>query len=356
MVDTTEDEIAKLRAAAAKAREEANALSKELGKEIVDDSAGKASKGPIVKERTASEVLSLISDVNFGDGDATFQNEKLDSLVESGDISLWKSAAKSTSTALRTFPVTLNFLEMRSDGKLTGESLGVTNSDKDVNLNDFKDATLIVTGVSTVAGVASLAFLPENIGATFCYFFAVIPILFLGIGSTAPGLIAGAIVSTRGGSEDEATMQERVCCHEAAHFLCGYLSGLPVKSYEINDLGYPCVEFHPSSENTAINGQREFTNEEIAALTVVAMSGSVAEAIKFGQAKGGENDLLLLDSFLRRSKEFIGAAKQQDLTRWGALASYNILKENMGKYEKLVDAFKQKKSVAQCISVIEGSK
>lgn len=131
--------------------------------------------------------------------------------------------------------------------------------------------------------------------------------------------------------------------------------------YDLHNLSHQIFliskqQFHPSSENTAINGQREFTNEEIAALTVVAMSGSVAEAIKFGQAKGGENDLLLLDSFLRRSKEFIGAAKQQDLTRWGALASYNILKENMGKYEKLVDAFKQKKSVSECISVIEGSK
>jgi hypothetical protein len=115
--------------------------------------------------------------------------------------------------------------------------------------------------------------------------------------------------------------------------------------------GIPCVEFHSASDGGV---SRELTAEEIAALSVVAMSGSVAEVLALGEAKGGQNDLLELEGLFRQSKEFIGAAKQQDLTRWGALQSYNLLKQNEAKYEKLVQAFKDKKSVAECVAIIEG--
>jgi hypothetical protein len=83
------------------------------------------------------------------------------------------------------------------------------------------------------------------------------------------------------------------------------------------------------------------------------MSGSVAEALALGEAKGGQNDLLELEGRLRRSEDFVGAQKQQDLTRWGALTSYNLLKANEDKYEALVCAFKEKKSVADCVAILE---
>lgn len=145
---------------------------------------------------------------------------------------------------------------------------------------------------------------------------------------------------------------DRICRHEAGHFLCGYLCGLPVKSYQLNDKGYPSVEFYPSTDGEAMG--RELNAEEIASLSVVAMSGSVAEALEFGEAKGGNNDLLELNNIFRRSNEFIGSQKQQDLTRWGALASYNMIISNKDKYENLVAAFREKKSVAECVAAIEG--
>merc|ERR1712176_1158809 len=145
--------------------------------------------------------------------------------------------------------------------------------------------------------------------------------------------------------------RERICRHEAGHFLCGYVCGLPVKSYQTDpDTGVPCVEFHTSAD---VGG--EFSEDAIAALSVVAMSGSVAEILAYGQAKGGENDLLELQNCFRKSKDFLGAARQQDLTRWGALSSYGLIQENMPKYEGLVQAFKNKKSLAECVSIIEGA-
>ena len=340
------DEVAALRAAAAKAREDAARLAKELGKPLEDTTptAAKIATAKIVAKETISvaELKSLTSSIDFQGGDAVSQSSKLDQLVESGDLKLWKSVA------LRTYPVSLGMLEQRTAEKVTGASLGITG--ESVSLEDFKYATLFVTVGCSVLGILSLAVLPENIGPTLCYFFAVIPILFLGLGSSAPGIIAGAIAAARGTADSPDEKMDRICRHEAGHFLAGYCCGLPIKGYSLLDTGIPCVEFHPSSEG---DSGREFTADEIAALSVVAMSGSVAEALALGVAKGGENDLLELDGCLRRSEDFVGAQKQQDLTRWGALTAYNLLKANEEKYEALVSAFKEKKSIADCIAILE---
>eukprot|EP00568_Trieres_chinensis_P003173 CAMPEP_0183293104 /NCGR_PEP_ID=MMETSP0160_2-20130417/1921_1 /TAXON_ID=2839 ORGANISM="Odontella Sinensis, Strain Grunow 1884" /NCGR_SAMPLE_ID=MMETSP0160_2 /ASSEMBLY_ACC=CAM_ASM_000250 /LENGTH=422 /DNA_ID=CAMNT_0025454165 /DNA_START=121 /DNA_END=1389 /DNA_ORIENTATION=+ len=356
---SAEDEVARLRAAAQKAREEAAALAKELGKDIdvESDSPSAKTAAPVkVKSLTTQEASALSSSIDFEAGDAVQQTMALDALVSSGDFKLWKaattgSAGTSSPDPLRPYPVSLQFLESRSGGKLTGETLGVSG-EMDVSLDDFKDATIAVTLGSTALAIGSLALLPENIGATLCYLFALVPVGFIAVGSSAPGIIAGAIATFQGSADDQAAREDRICRHEAGHFLCGYLCGLPVKGYEITDTGFPCVEFHPSGGGAATG--REFTSQEIAALSTVAMSGSVAEVLALGQAKGGENDLLELNGLLRRSKDFVGAAKQQELTRWGALAAFNLIKANMDTYERLVQAFKEKKSVAECVAVIEG--
>ena len=358
-MSSTETDVEKLRAAAAKAREEYEQLSKAMGKEISSSGDVVDSDAPVQKNLSINEVQEIATSINFGSGDATTQSKALDDLVDSGDFSLWKSAvrrgpttASAAMSKLVPFPVTLQTLESRTGGKVTGPSLGI-GGDGDVSLEDFKDLTVQVVLGFTILGILSLAVLPENIGATFTYLFALIPILFIGVGSIAPGIIAGGIVFSRGESEAAEVQRERICRHEAGHFLCGYLCGFPIKSYEINDdTNVACVEFHTAE---AVNGKRELSDEDIAALTVVAMSGSIAEIMKYDKATGGENDLLELQNCFRKSKEFIGAAKQQDLTRWGALTSFSLINANMSKYEGLVQAFKDKKSLSECVSIIEGT-
>ncbi|KAL7537954.1 hypothetical protein ACHAXR_008174 [Thalassiosira sp. AJA248-18] len=355
---STESEVDKLRAAAAKAREEYEKLSKEMGKDITPSGDMAAKNSVQVKDLSVAEVQAIANDINFVSGDATSQSQALDNLVDSGDFSLWKSAVRRGATSstsamskLVPFPVTLGSLETRTDGKVTGPSLGIGGED-DVKFEDFQDLTVAVVLGSTLAGILSLAVLPENVGATFTYLFALIPIGFIGIGSVSPGIIAGVISGAKAdGKEDTDTQRERICRHEAGHFLCGYLCGLPVKNYQINsDTGVACVEFHTSG-----NSGQELSDDDIAALSVVAMSGSVAEIMEYGKARGGENDLLELQNCFRKSKEFIGAAKQQDLTRWGALSSYGMMKSNLKKYEGLVQAFKDNKSLSECVSIIEGT-
>lgn len=237
---------------------------------------------------------------------------------------------------------------LESRTQLSLESFGFGSSSGEmVSMDDFKYSTLFVLGGSAVAGVLSLALLPPNIGATLCYLFALIPILYLAIGSTAPAAIAQVIDGFKNKDDNERINEsDRVARHEAGHFMCGYICGLPIVNYSLLQGGVPCVEF-------SAGAQQRFSKEQVAALSITAMSGLVAESMEFGDVKGAQNDLLELEQIFRRAEDFIGAQQQQDLTRWGALQAFLILKENQGKLDQVVQAFKEQKDVAECIAILE---
>jgi hypothetical protein len=67
---------------------------------------------------------------------------------------------------LRTFPVSLQMLESRT----SIQADQIFNDGTDVNLDDFRFATLYVTGFSALAAIGSLALLPSNVFPTLCYF------------------------------------------------------------------------------------------------------------------------------------------------------------------------------------------
>jgi hypothetical protein len=274
----------------------------------------------------------------------------LPALIQESDVGKqaeqWNELKKSKTVTvfgkanLQTFPVSLSMLEQRTG--LTPEKIGLENTS--VNLDDFKFATLWVLGGSSIGGVAALALLPPNIGATLCYVFAIIPILFLGIGSSAPELIANTIAKVKGTAPAQVPVLDRICQHEAAHFVCGYLCGLPITGYSVSD-GVARVEFGVTNQ--------KLSPTEVAALSVTAMSGLVGEAMAFDQAEGAQQDLMQLENVFAQSNDFIGAADQQDLTRWGAFTACQLLKTNLDKYEKVVDAFKKQASVEECICILE---
>lgn len=350
MASDAQAEIAKLKEMAAKARAEAAQLAKELGYED-EDLGTKADAGPPKPTKSPEELATAIRAIDFNKGSPSDQVSALDELRSEGSLSLYKSATvEAGSGDLRSFPVSLQMLDSRSG--LTSERLGI--GEESVSLDDFKYGTLWITGGCTVGGIAALAFLPQNIGATLCYFLALIPILWLAVGSTVPAAIANLILLVRGNDDDGVDRTERVCRHEAAHFLIGYLCGLPVANYATAaDSDVPRVEFFYSADAQAAN--RELTMDEVSALTVVAMSGAVSEAMAFEKAMGGAGnaDLTELQNIFRKSKEFLGAAKQQDMTRWGALTAYRLLNSNRKQLDALVEAFRQNKSIADCVAIVE---
>lgn len=269
------------------------------------------------------------------------------SLLNQPDSSAWQELQEGStffgSANLRTFPVSLAMLEQRTG--LTGESLGLLEGD-DVNLDDFKYATLGVTLGSGVLGIMALALLPPNVGATVCYFVALVPILFLGIGSTAPGIIAGAIKSLKGIDDPSAglSQRERMCRHEAAHLCCGYWCGLPIAAYQVdNDSAQ--VEFAAPSQ--------QYSATQVAALAITGLAGSVAEALKWGKAIGATQDLMQVETVFRKAKDFYGATAQQDVTRWAAFSAAQLLRQYEAKYEKVVAAMERSAPLEECISILE---
>jgi hypothetical protein len=120
---------------------------------------------------------------------------------------------------------------------------------------------------------------------------------------------------------------------------------LPVNRYSVEDNGVCQVELAVSS--------KEYSNTEVAALAVTALSGLVGEAMQWNKAVGASEDLMLLDNVFRRSNEFIGAKAQQELTRWGALNAALLLKQNTEKYEEVVSAFGRQADLDECIAILE---
>jgi hypothetical protein len=332
-------------------------LFQELGKTVVDDSSSSKSTGTVLNKKVnIIELKETVLPNVVNENDLQKQSELWDNYKKNGIIQQYGSVN------LRTYPVSLQMLESRTS--INADAI-FGNGLPEVNLDDFKYATLYVTGISTVLAIGSLAVLPSNIGSTLCYFFALIPVLFLGIGSTSPELIANAIGKARtsiSSSDDEKdstapttkiTPLERRIRHEAAHFCCGYWCGLPVKSYTIsqnnNNNGYSQVEFA-----TAPASNKGYSQTQVAALAITALSGVVGEVLQYKYAESSAiQDLLLLDVIFKQSEQFIGAAAQQDLTRWGALMAATLLQTNKVKYEQIVQAFTEQKSIPECISILE---
>lgn len=293
---------------------------------------------PALPKKTAEEVKSIVPTL-LAESDLEKQSAGWKELKDSKSVQAFGSAN------LKSFPVTLNMLEQRTG--LNAESLGL--DDTTVDLDDFKYSTLWLTGGCTLSGILSLALLPPNIGATLCYLFALIPVLYIAIGSTAPAVIANGIAALKGAgsdSGDEASPQDRICRHEAAHFCCGYWCGLPIREYSVKE-GVARVEFAVSS--------RQFQPTEIAALTVTALAGLVGEAMEWEKVLNGSAtaDLLQLEQVFRQSSDFLGAAQQQDLTRWGALTASLLLRQNAEAYENVVKAFARQAPLEECIALLE---
>jgi len=341
-----DDTVAALRAAAEKARQQAAKLREELG----ESSSTATTVAEPDNSLSKDEVKALVPSLLAADASAD-RSEGWQQLQES-------SSSVFGSATVIPFDMSLAMLEQRTG--LTAESLGLSDGgtgNPNVDLDDFKYATLGVALGSAVLGVMALAFLPPNIGATVCYLVALVPIAFLAIGSTVPQVIANAIASLKGeGGGDEGengtngvnpTIQQRICRHEAAHLCCGYWCGLPIASYAVDEVG-PRVEF-------ALPNTNKYTSKQVAALAVAALAGAVGEAGSFGKATSGScvEDLVQLENVFRQAKDFYGAEKQQQVTRWAAFTANQLLAQNSNKVDQIVKALEKQATIEECVAILE---
>ncbi len=151
--------------------------------------------------------------------------------------------------------------------------------------------------------------------------------------------------------------RERVLHHEAGHFLVAYLFNVPVCDYTLNaweamkkkQPGQGGVSF----DDSVLASQLErgtIGAQMLDRYCTIWMAGIVAEILVFNHAEGGSDDQSKLAGVLT-SLGFSGSAYEQK-QRFCALQAKTLLQENWTAYQALVNAMRQRASVAECQSVI----
>jgi len=160
--------------------------------------------------------------------------------------------------------------------------------------------------------------------------------------------------------------RHRVSVHEAGHFLTAYLIGVLPQRYRLSSLEafrndgminvqagttmLPTAAAGAASEQSAKRHPLSITSDA-ERYSMVAVGGIAAEYVIFEQAEGGKEDLRILEQALR-----ISGVSRRDVVltkRWAALAVVCLLREKQALLLDIAKAMRDRRSVAECIRIIE---
>ncbi|KIY94923.1 hypothetical protein MNEG_13038 [Monoraphidium neglectum] len=141
-----------------------------------------------------------------------------ESLKAAGALPKWGAANEALPARRNVFPGELRQVGIKSPDKLAVPSIR----------NDATFLATTVVGFSVLA--VALGQLPGDWGFFGSYLSGAMILVVMGIGSTAPGLLQVVIDQF---SQLFPDYKQRVLSHEAAHFLVGYLLGVPVTGYSV---------------------------------------------------------------------------------------------------------------------------
>ncbi|KAL3818857.1 hypothetical protein ACJIZ3_004762 [Penstemon smallii] len=278
------------------------------------------------------DLTSLESAIAKKDSDAV--KKALDQLTEVGWAKKWSSQP---------------YVSRRTTSLRELTSLGIKNAENLAIPSVRNDAAFLFTVVGTTGFLGVLAGqLPGDWGFFVPYLIGSISLIVLAVGSISPGLLQAAI---GGFSTFFPDYQDRIARHEAAHFLVGYLLGLPILGYSL-DIGKEHVNLIDQRlEKLIYSGQLDA--KELDRLAVVAMAGLAAEGLQYDKVIGQSADLFSLQRFINRSKPQLSKDQQQNLTRWAVLFAASLIKNNRALHEALISTMSKKGTVLECIEAIE---
>ena len=339
----TDDEAAALLEQVAKLRAEAAALENDLPKKSSPNSSDGSNILTEVgaKKFSKSDIVGKLEGLPY---DAQTCRATLDACKSELILGRWDSVLP------RFRPTNLGQLARIG---IDATTLGI---DSDDALEELKNSLGVVVILSGALAVASLALIGGNLGASLTYIFAVFPIIFLGVGSTNPGLISGVIESIK--TLSDQGYEERRLTHEAAHFLLGYILGMPIAGYNTDSIA-PEVALFDTKRGDRFDGEEGtfdvvgLSEEDVDLLSVVALAGAVAECQYFNNAKGVQGDLVTLNFLMSKCDIRLSPERQQSQTRWAAITAHGLLESNREQLEALVEAFRKRESIAACIAALE---
>jgi len=357
--DRFKDEAAKLRQEATELeislREEARAkgVPEEMINKLIPIRAQTLQKTakplPNLKEQatslTAKEVRSKLGYLNAGD--AIRMTSELERIKSKYVISKWNSKDLENPR----FDVSNYRLKSKT-------SIDPINLKLDDVGFAYQNVLVSAVVIGTVCGL-SANFIGGQAGFLLGYASALFPVLLVGVGSIAPGLIGEVLYRFKLLTNEES--RKRHVRKNAGKFLAGYVCGLPVASF---NQGSPSntaefFQLRPTSTNQdegrQIFAKSKFSQIDIARSSIVCLAGSVAECIDFGVA-GGTNpaDVNLLNELINSVEPTITPEQVQNHIRWSALTAWEILDQYKEEYQRLVVAFEQGLPLEECIAVIEG--
>ena len=163
-------------------------------------------------------------------------------IIEDAGAKLWNTTRLSGSR--RTSSAELRMLT-KIDGDVAKE-LGIYG-DKDTDRIAAALGAVVVGAM--LSGVATAQALPGPPIFRFCavWLCAFSPYIFLTVGLQLPSTMQWALVQTQRALFP--SFRQRLLFHEAGHFLCGYLCGMPIEDYSANSI-VNAVQFYPLSDKT----------------------------------------------------------------------------------------------------------
>ena len=357
--DRFKDEAAKLRQEAAEIelalREEARAkgVPEEMINKLIPIRAPPlqtASKTlPNVKENytelTAKEIRSKLGYLNTGD--AIRMTSELERIKSNYVISKWNSKNLENSRFI------VSNYQLKAKTNIEPVNLKLD----DVGFA-YQNVLVAAIAIGTLCGLSANV-VGGELGFLLGYSSALFPVVVVGIGSIAPGLIGEALYRFKLVTNEES--RKRHVRMNAGKFLAGYICGLPVAKFS---QGKPSntaefFQLRPSGisevEDKQMFSKNRFKQTDIARSSIVCLAGSVAECLEFGVASGSNpGDVNLLNELMNSVEPTITPEQVQNHIRWSALTAWEILHQYKEEYERLVVAFENGIPMEECIAVIEG--
>ena len=236
------------------------------------------------------------------------------------------------------------FFPQRTDGDMQ-QQLGLRNSkDRERFYAAFLGTLFLSLGGSLALAGSNL---PEAVKTSSTLILAAGPFAFVGAGLLVPGGLLGSLSAIYRLNPE---YRRRQLCHEAGHFLVGYLVGIPVDTYSVGGAEV-AVRFEEAGLRSG-GGRATSAADRLDVLACVSMAGIAGEVIGCGDAEGGADDLAQLRGIMvasaLRAKE-----QQDDRVRWATLMALTQLQRHGASFDALVESFERGDDVPTCISAIE---
>ena len=171
----------------------------------------------------------------------------------------------------------------------------------------------------------------------------------------------GASLLIDGLAGTSASTRERILHHEAGHFLVAHLMEIPIQGYALNGWeafkqGFKAqggVQFADQQIWEQLQ-QGQISAQVLDRYCAVWMAGIAAETLIFKKAEGGREDRDKIIAIWTQLQRPLSEAKIKE--RWAILQAKTLIETHKVAYLGLVEAMRNRASVADCCLGIEQQK